>query len=214
MPAIDGVRYKKQQHARFCFYSMGCVTKNNNTPVFNFTRLGALRQGDNTPYFYSSQQLLIESCSLSEIQSDRFVGYNARLALSVCAGFQTHSSRNQLQDRTMLKQLTSTIAILAAIGASATSAIAEAEVGSRWEYMGLASTGEEVYLNLDSISLEQRGAGYFFMYQIGEEYPFAFTPCDGRFQVVGSDGVTFGELMVPQSEATFTMLERVCNTDD
>jgi hypothetical protein len=111
----------------------------------------------------------------------------------------------------MLKQITSTIAIIAALGASATSAIAEEVDASRWEYMGTASTGEEVYLNLDSITVAQRGPGYFFTYQIGEEYPFAYTPCDGRFQVVNSDGVTFGEWMTPQSEATLTMLERVCD---
>jgi hypothetical protein len=113
MPAIDWVRYKKQQYTYFGFYSTGCVTKNNNTPVFNFTRWGALQKttihlflilldgvrcAKATTHPTLILNNMIESCGLSEIQSDRFVGYNARLALSVCAGFQTHSSRNQLQD--------------------------------------------------------------------------------------------------------------------
>jgi hypothetical protein len=63
---------------------------------------------------------------------------------------------------------------------------------------------------LDSIQQEGRKNGYFFTYQIGADRPFAYTPCDGRFQVVTADGVTFKPLMKPQSEATRKMLNRVC----
>lgn len=108
----------------------------------------------------------------------------------------------------MLKPLTSSLTLLATLATSAAVALAEPD---RWQYMGIASTGEEVYLKKDSISLALRGIGYFFSYQIGEERPFAFTPCDGRFQVVGLDGVIFGKMREPESEATAKMLERVCD---
>lgn len=80
----------------------------------------------------------------------------------------------------------------------------------RWEFQGVASTGEKVYLNLDSIQLENRGNGYFFTYQIASDRPLAYTPCDGRFQVADANGVTFGAMMRPQSPATQAMLRRVC----
>ena len=79
----------------------------------------------------------------------------------------------------------------------------------RWEYQGIASTGEKVYLNLDSVKFFGRG-GYFFTYQIGRDRPGAYTPCDGRFQVEGADG-EFKPLMKPQSRATQNMLDRVCS---
>jgi hypothetical protein len=107
----------------------------------------------------------------------------------------------------MLKRMIATIGILTTLGIASTSVSA---APARWEYQGVASTGEKVYLNLDSISLEPRHTGYFFTYQIGTDRPFAFTPCDGRFQVAGSDGTTFGEFMTPKSEATRKMLGRVC----
>lgn len=84
------------------------------------------------------------------------------------------------------------------------------ENAARWEYQGIASTGEHVYLNLDSIQADTRGGGYFFIYQIGEDRPNAFTSCDGRFQVESADGGIFEPMMEPQSEATRKMLRRVC----
>ncbi|NJM58035.1 MAG: hypothetical protein HC857_12190 [Synechococcales cyanobacterium RU_4_20] len=96
-------------------------------------------------------------------------------------------------------------------GSWSSSAIA----ADRWEAQGRASTGEKVYLNLDSIQIDRRSLGfetppgYFFTYQIGRDRPQAFTPCDGRFQV-GIDGV-FQSLITPQSQATRKMLERVCS---
>lgn len=104
--------------------------------------------------------------------------------------------------------LKSTATIAALVLTTATPAIAGAP--ARWEYQGLASTGEKVYLNLDSIQLENRGNGYFFTYQIGSDRPLAYTPCDGRFQVVDANDVTFGTMMRPQSPATQDMLRRVC----
>jgi hypothetical protein len=78
----------------------------------------------------------------------------------------------------------------------------------RWEYQGVAVTGERVYLDLNSIEFQGR-AGYFFDYQIGNELLTAYTPCDGRWQVANENG-DLGELMLPQSEATQAMLDRVC----
>ncbi|WP_088890902.1 hypothetical protein [Leptolyngbya ohadii] len=78
----------------------------------------------------------------------------------------------------------------------------------RWEYQGTAVTGERVYLDLNSIRFEGR-RGYFFDYRIGNDFLDAYTPCDGRWQVADSNGV-FSELMLPQSEATQRMLDRVC----
>lgn len=94
----------------------------------------------------------------------------------------------------MLKHTRSTTAAMT-IGITALSA--NAANPARWEYQGIASTGEKVYLNLDSIGMDQRKSGYFFIYQIGKDRPFAFTPCDGRFQVAGSDGTVFGSFMKP-----------------
>ncbi|MBD1842143.1 hypothetical protein H6F89_01690 [Cyanobacteria bacterium FACHB-63] len=109
----------------------------------------------------------------------------------------------------MLKRMASTIAVLTTLGIASTSVSVNA-APARWEYQGVASTGEKVYLNLDSINLDQRSRGYFFVYQIGKDRPFAYTPCDGRFQVAGPDGTVFGPFMKPQSEATQKMLGRVC----
>jgi hypothetical protein len=103
-----------------------------------------------------------------------------------------------------------TFITMTALLGSAIAPKAIAEAAARWEYQGIASTGEKVYLNLDSIQTELRGNGFFFVYQIGEERPTAFTPCDGRFQVVSENGVNFDPMVEPQSEATRKMLGRVC----
>jgi hypothetical protein len=107
----------------------------------------------------------------------------------------------------MLKPLVLT---LLALSTCIPAAIA-CEDEARWEYQGTASTGERVALNLDSINAGQRG-GKFFTYQIGRDRPFAYTPCNGKFQVANPDGVTFQPLMAPQSEATRKMLDRVCSS--
>jgi hypothetical protein len=106
----------------------------------------------------------------------------------------------------MLKPL---VLSLLALSTCIPTAIACEEEAARWEYQGTASTGERVSLNLDSIGPGQR-SGKFFTYQIGRDRPFAYTPCNGKFQVVNPDGVTFQPLMAPQSDATRKMLDRVC----
>ncbi|MBD2018985.1 hypothetical protein H6F43_02135 [Leptolyngbya sp. FACHB-36] len=108
----------------------------------------------------------------------------------------------------MLKAITATFAVIATLSALSLPATA----ADRWEYQGIASTSEKVYLNLDSIQLEGRKRGYFFVYQIGRDRPTAYTPCDGRFQVAGKDGTIFGPFMKPQSAAISKMLNRVCNS--
>ncbi|MEP0919940.1 hypothetical protein NC981_24310 [Leptolyngbya sp. DQ-M1] len=105
-----------------------------------------------------------------------------------------------------LIQWQAAIADVATLGISAISVHAAPD---RWEYMGIASTGEKVYLNLDSIQLEPRRAGYFFTYQIGNDRPVAFTNCDGQFQVADRNGI-YGGFMKPQSEAIRKMLGRAC----
>jgi hypothetical protein len=77
-----------------------------------------------------------------------------------------------------------------------------------WELQGKASTGEKVFLNINSIQPGQR-SGKFFTYQIGNDRPSAYTPCNGKFQVANKDG-SFQPLMAPQSSATRKMLDRVC----
>ncbi len=79
----------------------------------------------------------------------------------------------------------------------------------RWEYQGTASTGERVVLNLSSIRPSQR-SGKFFSYQIGRDRPSAYTPCNGKFQVINPKTGEFEPLMMPQSAATRKMLDRVC----
>jgi hypothetical protein len=101
-------------------------------------------------------------------------------------------------------------AAIAMIFVTSIEAKAFADNTSRWEYQGIASTEERVYLNLDSIQADARGGGYFFVYQIGKDRPTAFTTCNGYFQVASADGVTFEPMVEPQSEATRKMLRRVC----
>ena len=105
----------------------------------------------------------------------------------------------------MLKPLALTLLALSTGIPAAIACVDEA----RWEYQGTASTGERVSLNLDSIRPGQR-SGKFFTYQIGRDRPFAYTPCNGKFQVANKDDGTFQPLMAPQSEATRKMLDRVC----
>jgi hypothetical protein len=114
-----------------------------------------------------------------------------------------------MKELKMLKRITAIVAAATTIGLSALPA--SAGNVDRWEYQGTASTGEKVYLNLDSIRSDQRTRGFFFIYQIGKDRPFAFTPCDGRFQVVTENGVTFKPLMKAQSQATRRMLDQVCD---
>lgn len=108
----------------------------------------------------------------------------------------------------MFKRIAAVAITASTIGLSALPSIAGNV--DRWEYEGIASTGEKVYLNLDSIQADQRKSGFFFTYQIGKDRPFAFTPCDGRFQVATANGVTFKPLMKAQSPATRRMLDQVC----
>jgi hypothetical protein len=70
----------------------------------------------------------------------------------------------------MLKQTTA----IALIAITAIGTKAFAGNAARWEYQGVASTGEKVYLNLDSIQANARRRGYFFIYQIGADRPTAF----------------------------------------
>ncbi|GAB4472046.1 MAG: hypothetical protein OHK0037_31720 [Elainellaceae cyanobacterium] len=81
-------------------------------------------------------------------------------------------------------------------------------IAANWEYQGTAVTGEEVYLDLDSIQPDRRG--YFFNYRIGRDLITAYTPCNGEWQVIDRNGG--GRFMQPQSPATRNMLNRVCNS--
>lgn len=106
----------------------------------------------------------------------------------------------------MLKSIAEITTIATTVLVSTTATIATAT--PRWEYQGVAVTGERVYLDLNSIQFEGR-RGYFFDYRIGNDRVDAYTPCDGRWQVANANG-DFGELMLPQSEATQRMIDRVC----
>ena len=93
---------------------------------------------------------------------------------------------------------------------------------AQWEYEGTTSTGEKVYLDLNSIELNQQFKiqrsknTYFFSYKVGENLqPLAFTNCDGIVQVITADEVTFEplentSLVRPKPETTRKMLNRVC----
>lgn len=104
-----------------------------------------------------------------------------------------------------MRKFISTAIALALAGGVAAPAIA-----ANWEYQGVAVTGEDVYLDLDSIQPHGRG-GYFFRYQIGRDQLSAYTPCDGRWQVFNRNGDA-QPLIRPQSQATRNMLNRVCNS--
>ncbi|MEB3293635.1 MAG: hypothetical protein VKJ24_10780 [Synechococcales bacterium] len=112
----------------------------------------------------------------------------------------------------MLKRALLLAAATTLIGANGAIAGADA-----WEYQGVASTGEKVSLNLDSIEVVMRSLGmkrppsYFFTYQIGAERVLAMTNCTGTFSPVSANGVTFDNWMRPTSKATRQMLDRVCS---
>jgi len=57
--------------------------------------------------------------------------------------------------------------ISTAIALTLAGSVAAPAIAINWEYQGVAVTGEEVYLDLDSIQPHQRG--YFFHYQIGRD---------------------------------------------
>ena len=63
-----------------------------------------------------------------------------------------------------------------------------------WEYQGIASTGERVNLDLNSIAVEPRSMGfnrppsYLFNYEIGNTKVTAITSCTGTFAPFDENG--------------------------
>jgi len=119
----------------------------------------------------------------------------------------------------MLKCIVLTVVCLSTYGTAAI-----AGNSARWEYQGTTPAGEKVYLDLNSIQLNQQFKiqfsknTYFFDYKIGAvPQPLAFTNCDGTFQVVMDDGVTFKPLAntslpKPEPGTTRRMLNRICGS--
>ena len=98
--------------------------------------------------------------------------------------------------------------------------IANPEASARdmkWEYQGIASTGEQVNLDLNSIVVNpnsirfDRPPSYFFNYQIGSDMVTAITGCKGTFAPFNENGVTTEVSRAPQSKAIKRTLDRVCS---
>lgn len=89
--------------------------------------------------------------------------------------------------------------------------------GVRWEYQGLASTGERVNLDLNSIVVDpnsirfNRPPSYFFSYKIGTDRVTAITSCTGTFAPFNENGVTTEISRAPRSMAIKKTLDRVCS---
>lgn len=73
-----------------------------------------------------------------------------------------------------------------------------------WVYIGKASTGEEIYVDADSISSAREGIR--FTYSIGNETLQAAANCNNNTWYV----LEYDETYSPQSEATQQMLNYVC----
>jgi hypothetical protein len=100
--------------------------------------------------------------------------------------------------------------ISTAIALALAGSVAAPAIAVNWQYQGVAVTGEEVYLDLDSIQPHRRG--YFFHYRIGRDLITAYTPCNGEWQVIARNDGSGGPFMRPQSPATRNMLNRVCHS--
>jgi hypothetical protein len=117
------------------------------------------------------------------------------------------------------RQIIQSISKVCTIGSLAmlsfTIANPEASAGDfKWEYQGIASTGEQVNLDLNSISVAAHSLGfdppasYFFTYQIGSDRVTAITGCSGTFSPF-KNGYS-DSFRKPQSKAMQKTLDRVC----
>ena len=85
-----------------------------------------------------------------------------------------------------------------------------------WEYQGIASTGEHVNLDLNSIAVvslsarSSRPPSYFFNYKIGNDRVTAITGCTGTFAPFKNADET-DSFRKPQSKAMQRTLDRVCS---
>lgn len=109
------------------------------------------------------------------------------------------------------------LAILSSISIlSLTIANPEASASVRWEYQGIASTGERVNLDLNSIAVaalsarSSRRPSYFFNYKIGNDSMTAITGCTGTFAPFKNADET-DSFRKPQSKAMQRTLDRVCS---
>ena len=98
-------------------------------------------------------------------------------------------------------------------------AIANSQASARdidWEYQGIASTGERVNLDLNSIAVvalsarSSRPPSYFFNYKIGNDRVTAITGCTGTFAPFKNADET-DSFRKPQSKAMQRTLDRVCS---
>ncbi|EKD06277.1 hypothetical protein SPLC1_S542220 [Arthrospira platensis C1] len=80
-------------------------------------------------------------------------------------------------------------------------------MGGKLDFMGEAATGEDVYVNADSISRNREGLR--FIYSIGEETIYAIAYCDSRTWYVSG----YDEVYSPNSHATSDMIDYVCSQE-
>ncbi len=97
----------------------------------------------------------------------------------------------------------STVSVLASSLLSIFTAVYPA-LAENWVYMGKASTGENIYVDADSIFAGREGKR--FIYRIGNETLTAAANCNNNTWYV----LEYDETYSPQSEATQQMLNYVC----
>lgn len=74
-----------------------------------------------------------------------------------------------------------------------------------WIFMGEAATGEDIYVDADSISWNNEGLR--FIYSIGEETIYALAYCDSRTWYASG----YDRVYSPTSHATSGMIDYVCS---
>jgi hypothetical protein len=103
-----------------------------------------------------------------------------------------------------------TMGLLTAIGSSFISIMVATTpaIAEEWVSMGKAVTGEEIYVDKDSISSGREGMR--FIYKIGNEILQAAANCEKNTWYV----LEYDQTYSPQSTATAKMLDYVCSFDD
>lgn len=74
-----------------------------------------------------------------------------------------------------------------------------------WIFMGEAATGEDVYVDADSISRNREGLR--FIYSIGGETIYAIAYCHSRTWYAAR----YDQVYSPSSYATYNMINYVCS---
>lgn len=97
------------------------------------------------------------------------------------------------------------LSFLAGLTVAAGASLGLPALAESWVFMGQASTGEEVYVDRDSISWGNEGLR--FIYSIGNETIYAIAYCDSNTWYASG----YDQVYSPTSTATSDMIGYVCS---